>query len=102
MLDIDALQPVRRDSVCLNCHLEGQAAVVRNGKEMGNLSPGDDLFNFVLYFAYRDEHGSGGRATSQWEALLHSECKKKSGDRLTCTTCHDPHGSPAPGEKVAF
>ena len=102
MLDIDALEPVRRDSVCLNCHLEGQAAVVRNGKEMGNLSPGDDLFDFVLYFVYRDEHGSGGRATSQWEALLHSECKKKSGDRLTCTTCHDPHGSPAPGEKVAF
>jgi predicted CXXCH cytochrome family protein len=51
---------------------------------------------------YQNENGSGGRATSQWEALLRSECKKKSGDHLTCTTCHDPHGSPAPQDKVAF
>jgi predicted CXXCH cytochrome family protein len=102
MMDIEALQPVRRDSVCLDCHLEGQAAVVRNGREMENFFPGDDLFDFALYFVYRNENGSGGRATSQWEALLRSECKRKSGDRLTCTTCHDPHGSPAPDEKIAF
>jgi predicted CXXCH cytochrome family protein len=102
MLDIDALQPMRRDSVCLDCHLEGQAAVIRNGKEMENFYPGDDLFDFALYFVYGGENGSGGRATSQWEALLRSECKKKSGDRLTCTSCHDPHGSPAPEEKVSF
>ncbi len=102
MLDIDALQAVRRDSVCLNCHLEGQAAVIRNGREMENFTPGDDLFDYALYFVYRRENGSGGRATSQWEALLRSECKKKSGDRLTCTTCHDPHKSPSPQEKVAF
>ena len=102
MLDIDHLQPVRRDSVCLNCHLEGQAAVIRNGKEMENFAPGDDLFDYALYFVYSGESGSGGRATSQWEALLRSECKIKSGDRMTCTTCHDPHGSPAPEQKVAF
>jgi predicted CXXCH cytochrome family protein len=93
---------VRRDSVCLDCHLEGQTAVVRNGREMENFFPGDDLFDFALYFVYSGENGSGGRATSQWDALLRSECKKKSGDRLTCTTCHDPHGSPAPEEKTVF
>jgi predicted CXXCH cytochrome family protein len=102
MLDIDALQAVRRDSVCLNCHLEGHAAVIRNGKEIENFAPGDDLFDYAIYFVYRSESGSGGRATSQWEALLRSECKKKSGDRLTCTTCHDPHASPGPGERVAY
>jgi predicted CXXCH cytochrome family protein len=102
MLVIDALQAVRRDSVCLNCHLEGQAAVIRNGREMENFTPGDDLFDYALYFVYRGENGSGGRATSQWEALLRSECKKMSGDRLTCTSCHDPHGSPAPEKKIAF
>ena len=102
MLDINALPPARRDSVCLNCHLEGQAAVIRNGKEMTGFAPGDDLFDYALYFVYKNENGSGGRATSQWEALLRSECKKVSGDRLTCTTCHDPHGSPAPEEKIAY
>ena len=102
MMNIDALEPVRRDSVCLNCHLEGQAAVIRNGKEMADFKPGENLFDFALYFVYKGENGSGGRATSQWEALLRSECKKQSGDRMTCTTCHDPHGSPPPEEKVAF
>jgi predicted CXXCH cytochrome family protein len=102
MLDIDGLQAVRRDSVCLNCHLEGQAAVVRNGKELADFKPGDDLFEYALYFVSKNENGSGGRATSQWEALLRSECKKKSGDRLSCTTCHDPHSSTAPAERVAF
>jgi len=102
MFDIDALQPVRRDSICLTCHLEGQVAVVRNGKEMVNFSPGENLFDYALYFVYSGENGSGGRATSQWEALLRSECKKKSGDRLTCISCHDSHGSPAPQERVAF
>jgi predicted CXXCH cytochrome family protein len=102
LMNIDALDAARRDSVCLNCHLEGQAAVVRNGKDMADFAPGENLSDFALFFVYKTEQGSGGRATSQWEALLRSQCKKQSGDRLTCTTCHDPHGSPAPDEKVAF
>lgn len=100
--DIDRMEPIRRDSVCLNCHLEGQAAVVREGKNLEDFVPGDNLFDYALFFVHAGENGSGGRATSQWEALLKSECKRKSGDRLTCTTCHDPHGSPAPSERVAF
>ena len=102
LANIDAMEPVRRDSICLNCHLEGQAAVVRLGRQLQNFTPGDNLFDFALFFVRRSESGSGGRATSQWEALLKSACKQASGDRLTCTTCHDPHGSPAPSERVAF
>jgi predicted CXXCH cytochrome family protein len=102
MMHIDALEPVRRDSVCLNCHLEGQVAVDRLGKRIENFKPGDDLFDTTVFFAYKDENGSGGRASSQWEALLKSACRRRSGDRLTCTSCHDPHGSPAPEQRVAF
>ncbi len=102
MLNINALEAVRRDSVCLNCHLEGQAAVEREGQESSEFVPGDNLFERTLFFVYKSEAGSGGRATSQWEALLRSECKKRSGDKMTCTTCHDPHGSPPASEKAAF
>jgi len=102
MLRIDALEPVRRDSVCLNCHLEGTVGVSRPGKRIEDFEPGDDLFDYTLFFVWRNEDGSGGRATSQWEALQKSACKRESGDKLTCTTCHDPHGSPAPEEKVAY
>ena len=102
MLDIDKLDPVRRDSVCLNCHLEGQVAVIREGKQQAAFRPGDDLFDYALFFVYESGNGSEGRAVSQWEALLKSACKQRSGDRMTCTTCHDPHGSPLPAERVAF
>lgn len=102
MLDIDKLEPLRRDSICLNCHLEGQAAVVCESKRLEDFKPGDNLFDYALFFVYRSGDGSEGRAVSQWEALLKSECKKKSGDRMTCTTCHDPHGSPPPEERVSF
>jgi hypothetical protein len=102
MLKIRSLDPVRRDSICLNCHLEGQIGVTREGRQPENFRPGDDLFDFSIYFVRRREDGAGGRATSQWEALLKSECKQRSGDRLTCTTCHDPHGNPPPDRRIAF
>lgn len=102
LLDLDALAPVRRDSICLNCHLEGQVAVTKAGMRPEAFRPGDDVFDYSVYFVHRGEEGSGGRATSQWEALLKSECKRKSGDKLTCTTCHDPHGDPDPRQKVAY
>jgi predicted CXXCH cytochrome family protein len=102
MLDIDKLEPVRRDSVCLACHLEGQSSVIRKGSQAGAFRVGENLFEHELFFVYKAGSGSEGRAVSQWEALLKSTCKQKSGDRLTCTTCHDPHGPPAPEERVAF
>lgn len=102
MLDIEALEPVRRDSICLNCHLEGQAAVARQGKHIEDFAPGDNLSDYMLFFVYRAPDESGARATSQWEALLKSACKQKSGDTMTCTTCHDPHSSPAPDKRVEY
>jgi len=36
------------------------------------------------------------------EALAQSTCKKMSGDKMSCTSCHDPHYSPPPEERVAY
>jgi tetratricopeptide (TPR) repeat protein len=96
------LDPVRRDSVCLECHLEGEVAVVKLGRTVAAFQPGDNLFDDAVYFEDGRKAGPGGRATSQWESLLESACKRVSGDRLTCTTCHDPHTSVAAEDRVSY
>jgi predicted CXXCH cytochrome family protein len=96
------LSPSRRDSICLQCHLEGEIAVNRPGRSLAEFVPGGDLADYVTRFVHALEPGANRRATSQWEALLQSECKQESGDRLTCITCHDPHTSPAPAQRIAY
>lgn len=98
----DHLAPHLRDSVCLQCHLEGDAAVYRAGKSLSMYQPGESLNDLVVYFVNTERPGFGERATSQYEALLRSACKRATGDRLTCTSCHDPHGDPSPEQRVAF
>jgi tetratricopeptide (TPR) repeat protein len=99
------LDAARRDSVCLQCHLEGETAIYQLGHSLATYRPGEVLFDSVAYFVHQGEIGPNGRATSQYEALLQSACKRASGDRMTCTTCHDPHASQAaatPAERVAY
>ncbi|WP_216842985.1 M48 family metallopeptidase [Granulicella sp. S190] len=96
------LTPVRRDSTCLQCHLEGNVAVYRAGKSLAEFRVGDDLADYVVYSVKASAKTGGGRASSQYEALLRSACKAASGDKLTCTTCHDPHSSPSAEERVNY
>ena len=96
------LPVARRDSICLQCHLEGDATVYRPGTSLAAFRPGDDLADRAVYFVRASRAAGGGRASSQWEALLRSACRQAAGDRLTCTTCHDPHGSPPPAQRVAW
>jgi predicted CXXCH cytochrome family protein len=96
------LSPSKRDSVCLQCHLEGETAVNAPGRSLVAFVPGENLSDYVTHFVHSGELGPNGRATSQWEALLQSECKRKSGDGLTCTTCHDPHAAPSAEQRVAY
>jgi predicted CXXCH cytochrome family protein len=100
MMKLGDLPTEHRDSICLSCHLEGQEAVVHQGKRLVDFRPGESIFDYASYFVQKT--GSGERATSQWEALLQSGCKRAAGDKLTCTTCHDPHDSPSSAERVAF
>jgi predicted CXXCH cytochrome family protein len=96
------LTPGRRDDICMQCHLEGKAAVERPGRHAYEFQAGDALSDYVRYFLLVDAKGSGLGAVSQVEALAQSQCKKKSGDTMSCTSCHDPHRSPSAEERVAF
>jgi Doubled CXXCH motif (Paired_CXXCH_1)/Cytochrome c554 and c-prime len=98
----EKLAPAKRDSACLQCHLEGDVAIYRAGTSLAQFQAGADLADYAVYFVKASAESGGGRASSQYEALLRSACKVASGDRLTCTTCHDPHGSPSAEERVSY
>jgi hypothetical protein len=44
------LTPARRDAVCMQCHLEGNAAIEQPGRHLYEFRPGDDLSDFVRYY----------------------------------------------------
>lgn len=94
--------PMQRDSTCIQCHLEGEAVVYRPGRSLAQFVPGDNLADIAVYFVKASQATGGNRAVSQYEALLQSACKRGSGDKLTCTTCHDPHNDPSPAERVQY
>jgi predicted CXXCH cytochrome family protein len=96
------LSPARRDEVCMQCHLEGKVAIERSGRHVYEFRPGEELTDYVRYFVLTDSQASNLGAVSQVEALAQSQCKKKSGDAMSCTSCHDPHQSPAPAESAAY
>jgi predicted CXXCH cytochrome family protein len=96
------LAPARRDDVCMQCHLEGNVAIEQPRHKLADYRPGQDLGDDVHYFIYVDQESQQIRALSQTEALWQSVCKLKSGDKMTCTSCHDPHSTPAPEQRVAF
>lgn len=84
------LAPDRRDSICAQCHLSGEARVQRAGTDWRTYRPGDRLSDSVEAFV-RAGGAPGMTVTGHVEKLAQSACKRASGDKLWCGTCHDPH-----------
>ena len=98
------LDSARQVSICAQCHLHGEARVIRAGQRGCDFQPGQLLEqNRIVFVA-----GNGGpedsrrQALSQVEQMLDSACYRGSAGRLGCTSCHDPHGIPAPESRVEF
>jgi predicted Zn-dependent protease len=86
----------------MECHFEGTVAVQQPGKHIHDFEPGEKLSDYVHYFVRSDDRSKTAEALSQFEALSLSACKRKSGDKMWCGSCHDPHMEPKPEEKVAY
>jgi hypothetical protein len=89
----------RRDSICAQCHLTGEERIELPGMNLAAFRPGDRLSDYADFFVI---DGAGFRATSHVERLAASRCKQRTGDRLWCGTCHDPHSMPVPLERAAY
>jgi tetratricopeptide (TPR) repeat protein len=96
------LEAGRRDAVCMQCHLEGKAAIERPERHIYDFQPGEQLSDYIRYFVFADQQDDGLGAVGQFEALAQSACEKKSGDAMSCTSCHDPHREPSAAERVSY
>ena len=101
IVDPAKLPPDRRDAVCMECHFQG-VAVEQPGKHLSEFQPGEKLSDYIHYFLLSGNEPETAQSVSQFEALSLSACKRSSGDKMGCGSCHDPHAEPAAEDKAAY
>ena len=86
------LAGARRESVCAQCHLTGAARIARRRAKSDTFRPSELLGDYSAFFVWADS-GAAMKVTSHFERLAQSRCKRASGDKMWCGSCHDVHGS---------
>jgi Tfp pilus assembly protein PilF len=102
MVNPATLTGERRDGICMQCHLEGTARIQTAGHSEYDYRPGAMLSDYLAIFVPADAATRDLGAVSQVEALARSTCKRRSGDSLSCITCHDPHVQVTETEKAGY
>jgi tetratricopeptide (TPR) repeat protein len=97
------LRPAERDAVCQQCHLEGEARVLRRGRRLYDFRPGLLLESFWTVFVAADRDAPG-KSVNHVEQLAASRCYQGGTDnaRIGCTTCHNPHEYVSGDQRVSY
>jgi len=95
------LTATQRDSICIGCHLEGDVTVERSGHSPLDYHPGEEISSYLAYYVYGDANATS-RGVSEVEQFSQSTCKRISGDKMSCSSCHDPHFTPNASQRTAF
>jgi hypothetical protein len=96
------LSPALRDAVCEQCHLQGEARVLRRGRGAFDFRPGLPLHLFWSVFVVPPDRAEGLKFVGHAEQMRASACAGGSAGRLGCTSCHDPHRLPDAARRVAY
>jgi hypothetical protein len=104
IVDPRRLEPLLRDAVCEQCHLAGEVRFLRRGRGLYDFRPGLPLEQFWAIYVSESAPGERRKAVTHTEQMHESRCYQASrgAKKLGCTSCHDPHVQPEPGERVAF
>jgi hypothetical protein len=101
ILNPSRLTADRQLEVCLQCHLETTSralpfAVRRFGRGFFSYDAREPLADYMIHFDHEDAAPWNEKfeVVSAPYRLMQSTCFRKSGGRMTCSTCHDPHQRP--------
>ncbi len=101
MVNPAQLDPEQRDSICISCHLEGDVTVERSGHSALDYRPAESISTYLAFYV-RAGANLTDRAVSEVEQLSQSACKRSTGDRMSCMSCHDPHYTPDESHRVGY
>jgi Tfp pilus assembly protein PilF len=103
------LKPELRAAVCEQCHLAGDARVLRRGRGLFDFRPGLPLEAFWSIFVAAADESGPRKAVNHVEQMYESQCFLQSEERpdegkrkLGCTSCHDPHQHVGPSVRVDY
>ncbi len=68
------LSPPLRDAVCEQCHLEGEARIVRGGRGLFDYRPGLPLNEFWAVLVHDRQRGEDSKAVNHVEQMYQSKC----------------------------
>jgi tetratricopeptide (TPR) repeat protein len=102
--DREHLTPALGDAVCEQCHLEGEARVLRRGRGLYDFRPGLPLDTVWDVMVRAPIPGEQSRAVSHVEQMHDSMCyQRTSGNqKMSCVSCHDPHDYVEPVRQLAY
>jgi len=82
----------REVELCTQCH-QSTFEVQRPGRDHFDYHPGEPLDAFRVNFIEEPAQPDRVKLLAHSERMVRSACWRGAKDKLTCTTCHDPHVS---------
>jgi hypothetical protein len=94
----------QREAICYQCHLEARARVLRPRKSHLDFRPGMVLSDVwaIVDFGTEVDGTNKTRSVNHVQQMRDSICYIKSQKEIGCISCHDPHSTPSPEEKIDF
>jgi hypothetical protein len=98
------LSPWLADNICMSCHQTGDARVLQPGKTFRDFRPGAELNDTLSIFLvpFSRESAPKDDLLEHYLSMRLSKCYRKSGGRLGCMSCHDPHVQPSAKEAPTY